>query len=425
MMAKRYIGSALSFLVLLSGMQSVHAQSNALSSPLVSTTADANEWGPSWSPDGTRLAFSSQRSGNFEVYVLHIADQRIEQLTQHEGADFRPKWSPDGTRIAFASDRDGDFELYTMTPDGGNIEHLTDHPANEQRMAWSPNGQQIVFESDRDGDAELYVMSLASGASQRLTTSPGFDGYPDWSPDGQRIVFNSGRNNPDGGGAAYELFVVNADGTGLEQLTENTGNDQAAAWSPDGEQVAYFSTRDGNAEIYVMDVARRQETRLTVNNEWDFMPAWSPDGTQLAFDSRRDGRRGIYTMQADGTNAIQHTNKTRSPFIELAAVEGLDKALAQLQTAHDLHPSEDYYLQSEVRALARDYMAQGNAVNALRLLERNTEIYPAAHETFVALGDLLQQLKLKRLAVDAYVKALTLAPDNVTTIAQLQQARID
>lgn len=105
-----------------------------------------------------------------------------------------------------------------------------------------------------------------------------------------------------------EIYVMDVDGAGQTRLTENTAEDYSPAWSPDGSRLAFVSTRDGNAEIYVMNVDGTGQSRLTTNSASDLGPAWSPDSSQIAFFTNRDGNDEIYSMNPDGSNQMNLTN---------------------------------------------------------------------------------------------------------------------
>jgi len=93
-------------------------------------------------------------------------------------------------------------------------------------------------------------------------------------------------------------------------LTDNVSSDGSPSWSPDGTKIAFCSTKDGNAEIYVMNADGTGAIRLTNNPAWEDSPSWSPDGTRIAFDSSRDGNTEIYVMNADGTGQTRLTYTT-------------------------------------------------------------------------------------------------------------------
>ena len=146
---------------------------------------------PSWSPDGKRIVFSSERAGHFrgeagitaEIYMMDADGGNQRRLTENRKNDSSPSWSPDGKRIAFASDRRGDFEnfdIYVMEVDGGNQQKLTNNRGDDSSPSWSPDGERIAFYSRRDGNAEIYVMDADGGNLQNLTNNPHADASPAW-----------------------------------------------------------------------------------------------------------------------------------------------------------------------------------------------------------------------------------------------------
>jgi signal transduction histidine kinase len=164
--------------------------------PLNLTAVAGDDLQPAWSPDGGHIAFSSGRSGNFEIFIMAADGSNLRQLTDSRGFDEWPAWSPDGQQLAFVSDRDGNAEIYVMAADGSNPRRLTDHPADDWPAAWSPDGQWLVFASNRDEDWDLYLVLAKGGPALRLTNAPADERDPTWSPDGKMIAFayNGGGN---------------------------------------------------------------------------------------------------------------------------------------------------------------------------------------------------------------------------------------
>ena len=275
-----------------------------------------------------RIAFSSDRDRNYEIYLMDDDGKNQQNLTNHPDRDSVPSWSPDGKRIAFTSERDGNDEIYVMDADGGNQQNLTNHPEDERAPAWSPDGKRIAFVSDRDRfldihgfpTSEIYVMDADGENPQNLTNNRHDDRSPSWSPDGKRIVFLSYRDGHFIGDfelITSEIYVMDVDGGNQQRLTENRKNDESPSWSPDGTRIVFSADRKGdfvNSEIYVMDADGGNLQRLTENRDDDGAPSWSPNGERIAFVSHRDGNPEIYVMDADGGNLQNLTNNPHSDY---------------------------------------------------------------------------------------------------------------
>jgi Tol biopolymer transport system component len=268
-----------------------------------------------------RIAFVSTRDGDPEIYVMNADGTGITRLTNSLGNDVSPAWSPDGTRIAFRSDRDGgNEEIYVMNADGTSVTRLTNDGNFDEEPAWSPDGKRIAFQSNRAGHFEIYVMKADGSGVTRLTRDlPTLcqrgvsvcraELSPAWSPDGGRIAFSHWANifshvldvmDADGknvtqlgfvgvGGISWSvndkiafnrggltIAVVNPDGSDLTDLTDNQVAHEDPAWSPDGSMLSFVSDRDGNLELYAMNADGTGVRRLTYDAADDSEPAWGP-----------------------------------------------------------------------------------------------------------------------------------------------------
>jgi Tol biopolymer transport system component len=261
----------------------------------------SEDWSPSWSPDGQKIAFVSGRNGAPEIYVMNGDGSNQIRLTNNRARDSSPSWSPDGLKIIFDSIRDGNWEIYTMNTDGTEQTRLTNNQANDGMPSWSPDGTQVAFYSARDGNVEIYSMN-ADGTNQiRLTDNPAVDGKPSWSPDGNRIIFHSNRDEN------WEIYTMNVDGSNQKRLTNEPSNDLRPSWSQDGIRIIFDSDRAGKFEIYSMNADGSDQKRLT-NNPGNYYPSWSPDGHKIVFCSDRDFDEEVYVMDADGSNPVNLTN---------------------------------------------------------------------------------------------------------------------
>lgn len=258
-----------------------------------------------------RIVFTSLRDGYADIYVMNADGTNQTRVTNNPDVnDFYPAFSPDGSKIAFTSDRESvslSNGIYVMNADGTNQTLLTKDSPNNRQATFSPNGSKIAYSSYR-GSWEIYVMNADGTNPTPLTNNAVTDSHPSFSPNGSKITFYSDRDgNP-------EIYVMNADGTSQTRLTDNSAGDFDPSFSPDGSQIVFISDRHGtfdNLQIYVMNADGTNPTRLTSNSGNDFDPSFSPDGSEIAFYSDRDGRPEIYVMNADGTNETRLTNNVR------------------------------------------------------------------------------------------------------------------
>jgi len=252
-----------------------------------------------------RIAFVSDRDGNDEIYAMNADGTNQTRLTSNTDPDEAPSWSPDGSKIAYVSGSAyNSEEIFVMNYDGSGQTRLTNNSISDRHPDWSPDGTRITFASNRDGNFEIYIMNADGTNLTRLTNNDSLDWRPTWFPDGSKIAFVSERNGGE------DILIMNSDGSNQQLLVDGVAEDHWPSWSPDGSKIAFESTRDGDIEIYIIGVDGTSQTRLTNSPGIDDAPSWSLDGSSLAFQSGRDGNMEIYTMSANGASQENHTNNS-------------------------------------------------------------------------------------------------------------------
>ena len=290
--------------------------------------SDGDLQGDACDPPVAKIAFMSDRTGNWDIFVMDLDGSNLVNLTNHPADDTYPTWSPDENYIAFTSTRDSPHpEIYVMHADGSNPVRLTNNSVGEHHPAWSPDGSKIAFAAPAPGEEldgeEIYVMNPDGSNRTRLTDDPlssPWSAWPAWSPDGSQIAFTS--LVPPG---HTRIRIMNADGTNVTNLIDNHlgGSDVGGAWSPDGSQFAFLSDRHlspttAQKDVYVANSDGSNATRITDDPMpvWDSSApvAWSPNGTWIAMHSLSEANdQDIYVMTPDGSSSF---NLTQSAYVD-------------------------------------------------------------------------------------------------------------
>lgn len=242
----------------------------------------------------SKIAFTSDRDGNLEIYLMDVDGGGQIRLTENAGENFMPAWSPDGRRLAFVSTRDGNAEIYVMNSDGTGQTRLTNNSAGDLAPAWNPNGLSIGFISNRDGNDEIYLMNTDGTGQFNLTSNQADDSSFSFSPDGTMIAFSSARED-----SQFDIYRTSAGAAGVSRLTTTAGDDINPNWTQ--QRITFQTNRDENEEVYAMALDGTNQVRLTTNPELDVDPTQAGNG-KVVFSTSRDGNLEIYVIDADGAN---------------------------------------------------------------------------------------------------------------------------
>ncbi len=322
------------------------------------TTNGATDVGGKWSPDGGRIAWASNRTGNLQIWVMNSDGSNPRQISQEPYVNGWPEWSPDGSKltywrydqatgmssivvdrlngaaptvlvssnealdrpawrpdgayIAYGAVTDGNWDIWVISADGSEKYRLTQEPAMESNSLWSPDGSTIAYKVAPGGDYGLTVEDLmtfengfASPTIHTWNSVKSVQGY-DWSPQGDKLVYTAEIvTNASGEDRVSYVAVCQpvapSNGTVLTGapvvLSQNSSlGDRGPVFSPDGARVAFWSwDKSYRATLWVANTDGTGLTQLT-REGFDMYPQWSPDGTRLLFESQRAGNMDIWTI---------------------------------------------------------------------------------------------------------------------------------
>lgn len=277
-----------------SGVFVVEADGTGLGELPATPISESPDPSLAWSPDGESIAFGAESRGgdggfDIDIYVADADGGGIERVTTEPTFASGPSWSPDGSRLAFSgvdmsqmsgsvsagSDREGSDEsgIHTIRSDGTGLHQLTTEPGDEY-PAWSPDGAVIVFGRLTKATGRIYTVSLDGDGPRKLTDPPEgyWDSQPSWSPDGSKIAFTRASES------RSDVFLMNVDGTGVKKLTGKSGDGFSPDFSPDGKQIVFTRNDEGlTTHIHVMGADGTGVRRLTKGvGVHDDAPDWRP-----------------------------------------------------------------------------------------------------------------------------------------------------
>jgi Tol biopolymer transport system component len=297
------------------------------------TDNSANDKSPIWSPDGSRIAFLSDRDGNYDIHIMKLDGTNQTNLTNTSEVETNPTWSPNNKQIAFECYADPkNSDICLVNSDGSKYTNLTKSSFDETEPVWSPDGTQIAFLSDQAGNTDIYMMDVDGTNQIQLTNSTAVEGNINWSPDGKKIAFYAEENangkiyriNADGS----EITCLTEEMPGIWSLDYPQGFSDHR-WSPDGDMLVYtywimreitFSTQgtsiDMSSFIFVMNADGTSQIRLAGDDNMaiDDTPEWSPNGEQIVFITQRDGNQEIYKVNVDGSGLTRLTTNEAKDF---------------------------------------------------------------------------------------------------------------
>jgi TolB protein len=234
------------------------------------TVTKSLDLAPNWSPDRKALAYFSYRTGYQDIIVAYLEQGRYTTPAAGtpEKQNYLPVFSPDGTKIAFTSNRDGNDEIYIMNTDGSGVRRLTNHPEIDVTPTWSPAGNQIAFTSNRSGTPQIWIVNVDGSGVQQITRESWCD-RATWSPAPYNEIAYASRS-----GGGFDLRIFDFATRSTRTITDGIGTSEQPTFSPNGRHIAFNSSRAGKEQIFVIDrdgKNLKQLTRAGVNR----YPNWS------------------------------------------------------------------------------------------------------------------------------------------------------
>lgn len=214
------------------------------------TSEAGDELVPVPSPDGIWVAYVKKATAEAdeEVYILNRATGEQRNLSKHPEKDTDPNWSPDGQKLVFTSNRSGNYEIWEVHVDGSGLRQVTDSPQREGLAIYGPNGKYLAFQRTMARrDAEIMVKDLETGEEVNVSSwSEGWDGWPSFRPTGE-VLFTSNRDG------SSQLWEVQPDGSGLRQVTKFDGmRVRRAHWAPDGTKLVTNIERPQDPSVFIV-----------------------------------------------------------------------------------------------------------------------------------------------------------------------------
>ncbi len=227
----------------------------------------------------------------------------MRRVTSFPGAEYWPSWLGDSV-LFFDANIHGNEEIYSIHVDGSSLQRLTNDTIAYDGVANVSYSGKVIFDSNREQDqlADIWLMDTNGGNQRELTNGPMSHGHAAWSRDERSIVFKTKESE-----RVQNLFAMNPDGSGVRRLTSDQSVNMHPSWFPDGTKLVFISNRDGDFDLYLLDLENTLQKKMTDNDNPEYRPSFSPDGKQLLFCARVNDKWEIILMDVNSGESTSLT----------------------------------------------------------------------------------------------------------------------
>lgn len=278
-----------------------------------------NNFAPELSPDGKKIAFYSNRDGDYDIYTVNADGTDLKNITNNDFGDFMPKWSSDGKKICYYSDEAGYTDVYIINFDGTEKTQIVKNNAENSGAIWSADNRGLIYVSNEEGNFDIYSIGIDGNKKTKLTNDEYFEETLSLSPDGSKVLYSAGQID----NTVFEVFVLDLNTLKTSQVTNNMSYGRMPLWAEEGNKIIFSSDMKGYSEIYIMNSDGSGIKNLTNNDIDDYLINISSDGYDIFYQAFKED---------SGTEVLMYDLKSSNIIKILADLEDIKAEFEILRT---------------------------------------------------------------------------------------------